>query len=59
VNLNLKEDTYRQALTSGVVLRKNMLPQAGAKRIRVVILDRGSGRLGSLSMPMPMPKPKA
>jgi VWFA-related protein len=58
VNLNLKEDTYRQALTSGVVLRKNMLPQAGAKRIRVVILDRGSGRLGSLSMPMPKP-PKA
>jgi hypothetical protein len=58
VNLNMKEDTYRQALTSGMVLRKNMVPQAGATRIRVVILDRGSGRLGSLSMPMPKP-PKA
>jgi hypothetical protein len=51
----LKEDTYRQALTSGVVLRKNMLPQAGATRIRVVILDRASGRLGSLTLPVPPP----
>jgi hypothetical protein len=58
VNLNLKDDTYKKALQTGLVMNKGVIPNAAARRIRVVVMDRKTGQLGSLSIPVPKP-PKA
>jgi hypothetical protein len=56
LNLNMNDATYQQALKSGLMLRKGVPPEAGANSIRVAVIDRGTGRIGSLTMPLSKPK---
>jgi VWFA-related protein len=55
VNLKLRDQSYQQARKDGLTFRKQIVPQPGATRIRVVVLDRTTGQLGSLSLPVPNP----
>jgi VWFA-related protein len=55
VNLKLREQSYQEALKAGLTVRKQIVPQPGATRIRVVVLDRTSGQVGSLSLPASQP----
>lgn len=47
VEMNLTPETLQRILSRGFEIRKLIEPVQGAKRIQVVVLDQGSGRVGS------------
>lgn len=51
IDLNLKDETYKTALLYGIVFQKSVLPAEGLDQIRVVVVDRPTGQLGSLIVP--------
>ena len=52
LNLNLTKARYDAIVQRGLILTKLMEPSQEAYRLRVVILDRPSGNLGSISIPI-------
>jgi len=40
------------AAREGMLVSKTLKPAPGAQEVRVLVLDRGSGKIGSLRMPM-------
>lgn len=65
VTLNLLPDTYNKLLTRAFEVRKVIAPKPGAAFVRLIVLDYGSGQLGSVrgtlswiqSQPPQAPKP--
>jgi VWFA-related protein len=52
--VDLKFDEARfQALSKGIIIGKTLQLAADAARIRLVLLDRNSGNIGSLTIPLP------
>jgi VWFA-related protein len=52
IPLSLTEADFRNAAREGMVVSKTLKPAPDAREIRVLVLDRGSGKIGSLRMPM-------
>jgi len=52
VALNFDEQQVRQLRTDGVTISDTVEPVAGAAEIRVVLLDRTSGKIGSVTVPL-------
>lgn len=55
--LNLKPETYKQMLESGIRLRQQLQLQPGDDTLRVGVLDEVRGIFGTLSVPLPPAKP--
>ncbi len=53
LNINMKDETYQRALKDGLVLVKGIFPAEGLNQIRVLVLDRSKGTIGSLRVPAP------
>ena len=41
-----------QELSNRFVVTKTLEPNAAVRQVKVIVLDRGSGRLGSLTLPV-------
>jgi hypothetical protein len=52
VALNFDEQQVRQLRTDGVTISDTVEPIAGAAELRVVLLDRTSGKIGSVTVPL-------
>jgi hypothetical protein len=50
--LNLTDKSFQRAAREGILVSKTLKPAPGAQEVRVLVLDRGSGKIGSLRMPM-------
>jgi VWFA-related protein len=55
VQVNPNRQRYETLLRDGLLLRREIRLAPGASRLRVVVYDRGSGRLGSLDFPAAAP----
>jgi hypothetical protein len=53
VRVNPDQRRYETLLKEGLLLRRQIQLRPGAAKVRVVVFDRGSGRLGSLEFPAP------
>ena len=51
VQVNPNRQRYETLLREGLLMRREIRLALGAARVRVVVYDRGSGRLGSLDLP--------
>ena len=51
VQVNPNRQRFETLLREGLLLRREIRLAPGAARVRVVVYDRGSGRLGSLDFP--------
>jgi VWFA-related protein len=51
LEMKLTDERYQDARKNGLVLIKRVIPAAGLEEIRVVVLDRSSGHVGSLVLP--------
>jgi hypothetical protein len=52
LNLQYDEEHFRKLSEDGVVYPRLVHPTSGAAQVRVVVYDRNSGRLGSLTVPL-------
>jgi hypothetical protein len=52
IALNLDENQYRAMLAQGLNLTSTVAPLPGAVQLRVVLLDRTSGKVGSVNIPL-------
>lgn len=52
VDLRYDDPHYRRFVQDGLTYPRLVRPAAGAAQIRVVAYDRGSGRLGSITLPL-------
>lgn len=52
IALNFDQDQYRAVLTQGLNFTNTIQPQPGAVQLRIVLLDRGSGKIGSVNIPL-------
>jgi len=52
LGLALRQDTYRRILATGFKLRENVALNPKATSLRVIVLDEGTGNLGSLTIPI-------
>lgn len=52
IPLNLTDKSFQRAAREGMLVKKTLKPAPGAQEVRVLVLDRGSGKIGSLRMPM-------
>ncbi|MEO8028447.1 MAG: VWA domain-containing protein [Bryobacteraceae bacterium] len=52
-NLNLTDENYRKLLAKGLIITKRIEPDKDLQQLRILFLDRVSGRIGSLRMPRP------
>jgi VWFA-related protein len=50
--LNPGQEQYRQMLTDGVTISSTVEPLPGVTQIRIVLLDRTSGKVGSVIVPV-------
>jgi hypothetical protein len=55
LNLNLTQARYDDIFKHGLIVHKSIEPEESVQMLRVVVLDRSSGNIGSLTIPM---KPK-
>jgi VWFA-related protein len=53
--LDLLPETYQQALTQGLLIHMPLKRGPAAIAVRVGVVDEGSGRVGSLTLPVPHP----
>ncbi|PYT17658.1 MAG: hypothetical protein DMG59_06725 [Acidobacteria bacterium] len=53
LNLDMKDETYRAAVRDGLVLVKGIVPEKELSQVRVAVLDRATGMIGSLRVPAP------
>ena len=53
MRVNPDQRRYETLLKEGLLLRRQIQLRPGAAKVRVVVFDRGSGRLGSLEFPAP------
>jgi len=51
LSLNLTQAQYETALRDGVTLSDDLMPPAAVNRIRLVVVDRSTNRVGSLTIP--------
>jgi len=52
IALNLDQDQYRSMLTQGLNIARTVELLPGAVQLRVVVLDRTSGKIGSVNIPL-------
>jgi VWFA-related protein len=52
VNMNLKKDRYDDIQKRGILLTKLIEPVENASHLRIVVVDRATGNVGSLQIPM-------
>ena len=52
IALNLDQDQYRNMLTQGLNIARTVELAPGAVQLRVVLLDRTSGKIGSVNIPL-------
>ncbi len=52
IPLNFTEEQYRNAAREGIVVSKTLKAIDGVRQVRVLLLDRSTGKIGSLRMPM-------
>jgi VWFA-related protein len=55
VNINAVKSTYDAIVQGGLLLTKTMAPVKGAERMRVMVLDRPTGNIGSIFIPLKHP----
>ena len=53
VRVNPDQRRYDTMLKEGLLLHRQIQLRPGAAKVRVVVFDRGSGRLGSLEFTAP------
>jgi hypothetical protein len=52
MNLDLDKANYEKVLKTGMPLGKYLRPKAGLSNVRAIVLDRASGKVGSLIVPV-------
>ncbi len=52
LNLDLDKNEYQAVLKTGVPLGKYLHPTAGLATVRAIVMDRASGKIGSLIVPV-------
>ncbi len=57
LNLGLTEADYRSMATTGVPFQQSLALKPGRYALRLGIVDLGSGRIGTLTVPFTMPEP--
>jgi hypothetical protein len=53
VRVNPDKQRYETLLKEGLLLRRQIQLRPGVSKVRVVVFDRGSGRIGSLEFNAP------
>jgi VWFA-related protein len=53
ITLRLKDETYQKILANGLKVTSSTVLDPAATRLRIVLLDTGSGRMGSVNVPLP------
>jgi VWFA-related protein len=49
--MNLKPETYRKSMSSGIPFEHSLEMQPGMSSVRIVVVDNNSGRIGSVTIP--------
>lgn len=57
--LDLKPDTYRKVLHEGIPFADYIARKPGTGTVRVIVVDEGSDRLGSVTLPVPLDNEQA
>jgi hypothetical protein len=52
IAFNFDQEQYRKVQSEGITISDSAQPLAGAVEIRIVLLDRTSGRIGSVMVPL-------
>jgi len=52
LGLRLKEPTYRQVLSTGIPYEHEVKLNKGVASLRIVVVDKNSGRMGSVTIPV-------
>jgi hypothetical protein len=52
LGLRLKEPTYRQVLSTGIPYEHEVKLNKGVASVRIVVVDKNSGRMGSVTIPV-------
>jgi VWFA-related protein len=55
IDLSLPPEKYEQAVHNGIAVHQELHLQAGAYRLRLGVMDDGSGKIGTLDIPLRLP----
>ena len=58
ITVNLTQQQHKRAIQNGISVGQFVITDATVDRIRVIVLDRGSGGIGSLTILLPHRNPK-
>jgi len=57
LGLRLKEPTYKQVLSTGIPYEHDVQLKKGVASLRIVVVDKNSGRMGSVTIPVSVVDP--